>query len=201
MCENCKCEGANSGGPIVLKCTRQNLDVKIVNKSKHELPSYATLGSAGMDLRADIDEEVILKPGQRKLIPTNLFIQLPIGYEAQIRPRSGLAYKHGVTVLNSPGTIDCVAKGTKIKTLDSEILVEDLFESNSKKNILSFNEDTMKLEEDRVSDMWIVDNLELLEIEVEDNTLKIPKNKPVYTKRGWIKACDLNLYDEVLNIL
>lgn len=82
------------------------MNVKIVNKSKHPNPSYATVNSAGMDLRADIDEDIVLKPLERKLIPTNLYIQLPTGYEAQIRPRSGLALKHGVTVLNTPGTID-----------------------------------------------------------------------------------------------
>ena len=82
------------------------MKIKIVNKSKHPLPSYATVNSAGMDLRADIDGDIILNPMERKLIPTNLYIQLPTGYEAQIRPRSGLALKHGITVLNTPGTID-----------------------------------------------------------------------------------------------
>ncbi|HON01667.1 MAG TPA: dUTP diphosphatase [Paludibacteraceae bacterium] len=87
------------------------MKIKIVNLSKHPLPSYATLLSAGMDLRANIDEPVVLKPLERKLIPTGLFIELPEGYEAQIRPRSGLAIKHGITVLNSPGTIDADYRG------------------------------------------------------------------------------------------
>jgi len=87
------------------------MKIKIVNLSKHPLPKYATLFSAGMDLRANIDEPVVLKPLERKLIPTGLFIELPEGYEAQIRPRSGLAIKHGVTVLNSPGTIDADYRG------------------------------------------------------------------------------------------
>ena len=82
------------------------MKVQIVNNSKHELPKYATKMSAGMDLRANIDEPIVLQPGERRLIPTGLHIGLPEGYEAQVRPRSGLAYKHGVTVLNSPGTID-----------------------------------------------------------------------------------------------
>ena len=82
------------------------IQVKIVNKGKQQLPQYATAGSAGMDLRADIDKPIVLKPLERKLIPTGLKIALPVGYEAQIRPRSGLALKYGVTVLNSPGTID-----------------------------------------------------------------------------------------------
>lgn len=87
------------------------LQVKIVNKSSNELPSYETSGSAGLDLRANLAQSVGLFPGQRKLIPTGLFIELPEGYEAQIRPRSGLALKYGVTVLNSPGTIDADYRG------------------------------------------------------------------------------------------
>ncbi len=85
--------------------------IKIINKSKNELPAYSTELSAGMDLRADLSEPVILKPLERKLVPTGLFIELPEGYEAQIRPRSGLAIKHGITVLNSPGTIDADYRG------------------------------------------------------------------------------------------
>ncbi len=87
------------------------MKIKIVNKSKHKLPEYSTGLSAGMDLRANLDEEVVLKPLERRLIPTGLFIELPEGYEAQIRPRSGLAVKHGITVLNTPGTIDADYRG------------------------------------------------------------------------------------------
>ena len=87
------------------------MKINIVNRSKHALPDYATPLSAGMDLRANIDESVILKSLERKLIPTGLFIELPAGYEAQIRPRSGLAIKKGITVLNSPGTIDADYRG------------------------------------------------------------------------------------------
>ncbi len=85
--------------------------VNIINKSKNALPAYATELSAGMDLRASLDAPVTLNPMQRKLIPTGLFIELPAGYEAQIRPRSGLALKKGVTVLNTPGTIDADYRG------------------------------------------------------------------------------------------
>lgn len=87
------------------------MDVKIVSHSKHDLPAYETSASAGMDLRANIDEEILLEPLQRGLIPTGLFIELPKGFEAQVRPRSGLAFKKGVTVLNSPGTIDADYRG------------------------------------------------------------------------------------------
>ena len=81
------------------------MDVKIVNKSNHQLPSYATVSSAGMDLKANTFEPIFLKPMERVLIPTGIYIQLPEGYEAQIRPRSGLAAKYGVTVTNAPGTV------------------------------------------------------------------------------------------------
>lgn len=87
------------------------MNVRIVNKSKHQLPEYATESSAGMDLRANIEESVILKPLERAMIPTSIFIELPTGYEAQVRPRSGLAAKNGITVLNTPGTIDADYRG------------------------------------------------------------------------------------------
>lgn len=87
------------------------MKVKIVNKSKHDLPKYSTELSAGMDLRANLNESIVLKSLERRLIPTGLFIELPAGFEAQIRPRSGMAYKQGITVLNSPGTIDADYRG------------------------------------------------------------------------------------------
>ena len=85
--------------------------VKIVNKGRQQLPAYATSQSAGMDLRANIEEPIELQPLERRLIPTGLFMALPDGYEAQVRPRSGLALKHGITVLNTPGTIDADYRG------------------------------------------------------------------------------------------
>ncbi|MET2986054.1 dUTP diphosphatase [Aureibaculum conchae] len=85
--------------------------VKIINKSKHALPNYETVASAGMDLRANLDESITLKPLGRAIIKTGLFIALPVGYEAQVRPRSGLAAKKGITVLNAPGTIDADYRG------------------------------------------------------------------------------------------
>lgn len=87
------------------------MKVKIINRSRHQLPSYATELSAGMDLRANLDEPIELQPLQRALVPTGLFMALPEGYEAQVRPRSGLAIKKGITVLNSPGTIDADYRG------------------------------------------------------------------------------------------
>ena len=87
------------------------MKIRIVNHSRHNLPSYETLASAGMDLRANLTAEVLIKPLERALIPTGLFIELPVGYEAQVRPRSGLAIKKGITVLNTPGTIDADYRG------------------------------------------------------------------------------------------
>jgi dUTP pyrophosphatase len=87
------------------------IPIKVVNQSKHELPKYETSGAAGLDLKANIDETIVLNPLERKLVKTGLFIEIPEGYEAQVRPRSGLAFKHGITVLNSPGTIDADYRG------------------------------------------------------------------------------------------
>jgi dUTP pyrophosphatase len=87
------------------------MQIKIINKSQHELPNYETIASAGMDLRANIQEPITLQPLERILVKTGLFIELPIGFEAQVRPRSGLAFKKGITVLNSPGTVDADYRG------------------------------------------------------------------------------------------
>lgn len=89
----------------------QNITVNIINKSTNPLPSYATAGASGMDIRANIEEPVVLQPLERTLIPTGLFIELPEGYEAQVRPRSGMAIKQGITCLNSPGTVDSDYRG------------------------------------------------------------------------------------------
>ena len=105
------------------------IKVRIINKGHHHLPEYATPQSAGMDLRANIEEPIILKPMQRMLVSTGLFMALPAGYEAQVRPRSGLALKHGITVLNTPGTIDADYRG-EVKVLlvnfsDTDFVIND----------------------------------------------------------------------------
>ncbi|MEI6175224.1 MAG: dUTP diphosphatase [Bacteroidota bacterium] len=100
------------------------MKIRIVNHSKHPLPAYETVASAGMDLRANLDHEVLLKPLERSLVPTGLFIEIPIGYEAQIRPRSGLAAKKGITLLNTPGTIDADYRG-EIKVILVNLSNED----------------------------------------------------------------------------
>ena len=105
------------------------IKVRIINRGHHQLPEYATPQSAGMDLRANIEEPIILKPMQRMLVSTGLFMALPAGYEAQVRPRSGLALKHGITVLNTPGTIDADYRG-EVKVLlvnfsDTDFVIND----------------------------------------------------------------------------
>ncbi len=108
------------------------MEIKIVNKSGNQLPGYETEFSAGMDLRANLSDSIVIKPLQRVLIPTGLYIELPIGYEAQIRPRSGLALKHGITVLNSPGTIDSDYRG-EIKVILVNLSNDDFIINNGER--------------------------------------------------------------------
>lgn len=108
------------------------LKVKIVNKSTHALPAYATELSAGVDLRANLDTAVTLKPLERAMIPTGLFMELPAGYEAQVRPRSGLAAKSGITVLNSPGTIDADYRG-EVKVIVVNLSSQDFTIENGER--------------------------------------------------------------------
>ena len=99
------------GFPLLSGLKTRFMTVKVINRSTHALPNYETIASAGMDLRANLTESITLKPLERAIVPTGLYIELPIGYEAQVRPRSGLAAKRGVTVLNSPGTVDADYRG------------------------------------------------------------------------------------------
>ena len=105
------------------------MNVKVINNSKHDLPNYSTLAAAGMDLRANINQPITLKPLERIIVKTGIFMELPIGYEAQVRPRSGLAFKKGITVLNSPGTIDADYRGEVgvilVNLSSEEFLIED----------------------------------------------------------------------------
>jgi dUTP pyrophosphatase len=105
------------------------LKVRIINHSKHPLPAYATEGSSGMDIRANLEESMIIRPLQRVLVPTGIFTEIPAGFEAQIRPRSGLALKQGITCLNSPGTIDADYRG-EIKVILINLSGEDQLVEN-----------------------------------------------------------------------
>ena len=131
------------------------MQLPILNTSPHPLPAYATLGSSGMDIRAFIENNVTLQPLQRALIPTGLFIELPVGYEAQIRPRSGLAIKHGITCLNSPGTIDADYRG-EIKVILINLSNESVTINNG----------------DRIAQMVIqkVEQVELIEVQELNTT-------------------------------
>lgn len=123
------------------------MEVQIINKSHHQLPSYATELSAGMDIRANLSEPVVLKPFERKLIPTGLYIALPEGYEAQLRPRSGLALKHGITLLNAPATIDADYRGEIgiiLTNLSSESFTVNDGERICQMVIASYNQVTWK---------------------------------------------------------
>lgn len=181
------------------------ISINYINKSPNKNPEYATSGSAGFDFRAHLQSPIEI-PGCNsgdniRIIPTGLYFELPEGLELQVRPRSGLAAKHGITVLNSPGTVDCVPKGTLISTPSGDIKVEELFESNDKKVIYSMDESEHIITEDVVTDMWIVDNIEMIEIITEENdTLRIPKTKEVYTNMGWVIASKLTKNHKILKI-
>lgn len=106
-----------------------SMQVKVINRSKHALPAYETKASAGLDVRANIEESIVLRPLERQLVKTGLFLEIPVGYECQVRPRSGLAYKKGITVLNSPGTIDADYRGEVgvilINQSNEDFVIED----------------------------------------------------------------------------
>ena len=127
------------------------IDIKVVNKWHQQLPEYATIQSAGMDLRADIEEPIVLHPLERRLISTGIYIALPTGFEAQIRPRSGLALKYGITVLNSPGTIDADYRG-ELKVL-----------------LVNFSHDNFVIQEgERIAQMVVARHEQARFIEVDD---------------------------------
>jgi dUTP pyrophosphatase len=129
----------------------QFMKVRIVNQSKHPLPAYETSASAGMDLRANLDSEVLIKPLERFLIPTGLFVEIPEGFEAQIRPRSGLAIKHGITLLNTPGTIDSDYRG------EVKIILVNLS-----------NQDFIVKDGERIAQMVIAEYKKIAWVEVSD---------------------------------
>lgn len=187
-------------------CAEVDLKIKKLDE-KAIIPQYQHEGDAGFDLSAIVTEKdyrgrdiasVIVEPGEKYIVKTGLAFAVPSGYELQVRPRSGLAYKHGITVINSPGTVDCVPVGTKIATPAGDVNVEDLY-GNDNACVYSFNEETQDIEEDIVEDMWIVEDLELLEIETKDGIVKIPTEKEVYTQNGWKRAKDLTISDEILS--
>jgi len=177
-----------------------SIQVKVKKLSPDAIiPKYAKNGDAARDLHSI--EDFVLLPNERYLAHTGLSFELPINTEIQIRPRSGLAIKHGITIVNSPGTVDCVPYGTKIRTPYGEENVEDFLHSKNKKILYSFSEENNSIEEDVVSDMWVVNDTKLVRIETEDGIVEIPDNKMLYTKRGWIEVKNLSKDDEILSFL
>ncbi|RIV44579.1 dUTP diphosphatase [Flagellimonas pelagia] len=130
------------------------MEIKIINRSGHTLPHYETLASAGMDLRANLEEPIVLKPLERAIVPTGIFMELPIGYEAQVRPRSGLAAKKGITVLNAPGTIDADYRG-EVGVILANISSEDFVVENGERIaqlVIAKHERAVWVEVDALSD-------------------------------------------------
>ena len=177
------------GFEIVSDDFRKHKDHEVV------LPLRGTQDSAGYDFFSN--ETIVIRPGNKHLFWTDIKSYMMKREELDIYVRSSIAIKKGLVLCNQVGIIDCVPKGTQIQIKDGEINVEDLM--NKKEIIMSYNTETDEIEEDKLTEIWVVDNLELLEIETEDgDTIKIPLEKEVYTKRGWIKANQLMYSDEIL---
>lgn len=130
------------------------MEIKVINRSGHTLPHYETLASAGMDLRANLEEPIVLKPLERAIVPTGIFMELPIGFEAQVRPRSGLAAKKGITVLNAPGTIDADYRG-EVGVILANISSEEFVVENGERIaqlVIAKHERAVWVEVDALSD-------------------------------------------------
>lgn len=174
------------------------MNVKIVQKNLNKpftMPSYATPGSSGMDLCASLTEDVILMPGEVKLIDTNIGLEMPEGIEAQVRSRSGLAYKNQVFVLNSPGTVDCFSTDMKIKTINGDKYIKDLSINDI---VLSYNIDSNEIEKDTIKVIIDKDILNINIIYLENGKqLEVTDDTLVYTDRGLKYAKDLTEEDEI----
>jgi len=193
-----------------------NVEVKVFNKGNQILPQYESPNSAGFDFKACFKEKqseddflgndgyeydnknkelTLFAEGGRVLIPTGLHIALPEGYELQVRPRSGLALKKGISVVNSPGTIDCYSESSKITTTNGEKLTNELHIGDS---ILSFNEDNGKIEKDIIVCIKDTGIQEVYKIETENGILEVTPNTLIYTTNGIKKAYDLDENDEII---
>ena len=193
---NCKCKKTATkakkiDGQVIVKYKILHADAKP--------PLYKKEGDAGADVCCL--DEIYIQPHSRKLCPLGFSMEIPEGYEVQVRSRSGLAINQGVVVLNSPGTVDCVPKGTLISTSEGDVPVETIFQSNDHYLVLSYNENEHSIEEDILEDIWTVEDVELVEIETMDgHSVTIPLDKELFTRRGWITCRDLTINDEVLSI-
>lgn len=171
------------------------IKVKKINENA-VIPKYSKPGDAGLDLTA---VSIVSDTTSQVIYDTGLAIEIPEEHVGLIFPRSSIC-NYDLELSNSVGVIDCVPAGTKIQTTNGPVLVEEIFKMPSLNSIYSFNEEFNSIEEDYITDMWIVDNLELLEITTEDNTsIKIPLEKEVYTAFGWKRAKELTLDDTILS--
>jgi deoxyuridine 5'-triphosphate nucleotidohydrolase len=184
------------------------------------VPKYQTKGSSGFDLHSIVDSDnecyskignplnlnewndtLVVPSRSQCIVRTGLAVVISKGYEMQIRPRSGLAFNHSITITNSPGTIDCVPGDTKIQTPYGDITAAEVFDSSESVVIYSYNENKMEIEKDRIVDIWLVNNLKLLEIETEGGTIIVPEDKEIMTKKGWCRAADLDENDKILSFI
>jgi deoxyuridine 5'-triphosphate nucleotidohydrolase len=172
---------------------KEKIQIKYINKSDNKNPVYAKEGDSGFDLRAN--ESGSLKPLERKLVGTGLYFELPDGYEMQIRPRSGLAYKNGITVLNTPGTVDCFSGEMKVKTVDGDKSINQL---NINDIVYSFNIETFEIEKDTISKIHNTGIQNVLRIETENGVLEVTENTEIYTNNGWKLAINLTHEDEII---
>ena len=156
-------------------------------------PKYAYPSDSGFDLHAS--EEVIIGPFGRALVPTGLKLSFEEGYEIQVRPKSGLAIKQGLTVLNTPGTIDCFSKDMKILTIDGEKTIEELKINDV---VYSFNEKTLEIEKDVVINIFDTDEQEIIIFDTDNGVLEVTPNSEVYTKNGLKLAKDIKETDEII---
>jgi intein/homing endonuclease len=162
-----------------------------------ELPQYETSGAAGFDFRAAITDNIIINPGCTELINTGLIFEIPEGFELQVRPRSGLAAKNGITVLNSPGTVDCVPSFMKIKTAEGDKTIENFIEN--KTTILSYNTNTKEYERDEVLKIWEVGERDVVKIEFDDGTeIVCTDTQLILTENGWKQANELTEKDNII---
>jgi dUTP pyrophosphatase len=156
-------------------------------------PKYAYPSDSGFDLHAS--EEVIIGPFGRALVPTGLKLSFEEGYEIQVRPKSGLAIKQGLTVLNTPGTIDCFSKDMKILTINGEKTIEELKINDV---VYSFNEKTLEIEKDVIVNIFDTDEQEIIIFDTDNGVLEVTPNSEVYTKNGLKLAKDIEETDEII---
>jgi len=166
--------------------------VELINEDS-VFPKYAYPSDSGFDLHAT--EEVIIGPFGRALVPTGLKVSFDEGYEIQVRPKSGLAIKQGLTVLNSPGTVDCFSKDMKILTVDGEKTIEELKINDV---VYSFNEETLEIEKDVIVNIFDTDEQEIIIFDTDNGILEVTPNSEVYTKNGLKLAKDIEETDEII---